>query len=373
MRQRARHLASLAFVMSLRPLGSSGLQVSPVIFGAMSFARRDPTERLRTLHAAIDAGVTSIDTAPLYEFGASERLIGQAVADRREGVQLLSKVGLRWDDDHGDVLFRSVDEHGAPRVVRRDSRPASVRRDVEQSLQRLGIERLDLCQVHHPDTHVPIADTMGELLRLREEGKVNAIGVSNYSFDQVVEAQDALGEVPLASLQSEYSLLARGIERTAMDAVLQTGIGFVAYSPLKQGLLAGCMASGRRLSTDDFRRYRPEFHRDNVARIEQAIAQGLLPLARHHGVTEAQIALAWVLHKPGVTAVIAGASSEAQVRANMRAAEVSLRPGEVAGLEAEFGRVKIDPDVRPRRRDRLRERGERLAAKVAARLRLPWK
>ncbi|MCB9715512.1 MAG: aldo/keto reductase [Myxococcales bacterium] len=360
--------------MQPRPLGSCGLLVSPIVHGAQAFARKEPTDRVRTLHAAIDAGITSIDTAPLYEFGESERLVGQAVADRRERVQLLSKVGLRWDDDHGDVLFTTVDEHGAPRVVRKDGRPASVRRDVEQSLRRLGVDELDLCQVHHPDSHVPVADTMGELLRLRDEGKLRAIGVCNYSAEQIVEAQRALGEVPLASLQSEYSLLRRQVERGPMDAVHELGIGFLAYSPLMHGLLAGRMAHHRRLARDDHRRYNPLFHPLNVARVEQARARGLEPLARRHGVLEAQVALAWVLGRPGVTAVIAGASTAAQVRANVRAVELRLLPGERAGLEAEMAQVQLDPHVRPRRRDRLRDRGERIAEELATRLRrrFPW-
>lgn len=360
--------------MEPRTLGHSGLLVSPVVYGAQAFARREPTERIRTLHAAIDAGMTSIDTAPLYEFGESERLVGQAVADRRSRVQLLGKVGLRWDDGHGDVLFSTVDEQGAPRVVRKDSRPASVRRDVEQSLRRLGVDALDLCQVHHFDPHVPIAETMGELLRLRDEGKVGEIGVCNFSAAQIWEAQQALGSVPLASLQAEYSLLRRQVERGPLDAVLELGTGLLAYSPLLRGLLAGRMAHRRRLVRDDFRRYDPLFHPTNVARIEQARERGLEPLARRHQVGEAQIALAWVLARPGVTAVIAGGSTVAQVRANVRAAELRLLPGERAGLEAEMDRVTIDPNVRPRRRDRVRERAERVADEVLTRVRrrVPW-
>lgn len=360
--------------MHPRLLGSSGLHVSPVVYGAQAFAAREPGSRVRVLHAAIDVGITSIDTAPLYGFGESERLVGQAVLGRRDRVQLLTKVGLRWDDDHGDVLFTGSDEHGAPRVVRKDGRPDSVRRDVEQSLRRLGVDVLDLCQVHHPDPHVPIADTMGELLRLRSEGKLREIGVCNFSAEQVEQAQQALADVPLASLQSEYSLLRRGVERGAMDAVHELEIGFLAYSPLLHGLLAGRMAHRRRLGRGDYRRYNPLFHPDNVERVEQARERALEPLARRHGVAEAQIALSWVLARPGVTAVIAGGSTVAQVRANARAVDLRLMPGERAGLEAEMDRVQIDLDVRRGRRDRLRERGERLADELVSRLRrrVPW-
>jgi methylglyoxal reductase len=360
--------------MHARPLGSTDLQVSPIVHGAMELSPREPAERVRTLHAAVDAGITSIDTAPLYGFGESERLVGQAIADRRARVQILSKVGLRWDADHGEVLFRAQEPGGPLRVVRRDSRPASVRRDVEQSLRRLGIDALDLCQVHHPDGSVPIADTMGELLRLRAEGKLKAIGVSNYSAAQVHEAARALGDVPLASVQSEYSLLRRAVEREVVGAAAEVGAGLLAYSPLLHGLIAGRMSARRRLPLGDHRRWDPAFHPVNVARVEQARIEALEPLARRHGVTGAQVALAWLLHRPGVTAVIVGGSSVAQVRANARAAEIVLRAGELSGLAAAFEEVFIDPNVRPRRRDRLRERGERAVAKVldrAGRV-LPW-
>jgi methylglyoxal reductase len=361
--------------MQLRPLGSSGLHVSPVVLGAMEPSHRDPAERVRTLHAAIDAGITSIDTAPLYGFGESERLVGQAIADRRGRVQVLGKVGLRWDDDHGEVLFRAQEQGGPLRVVRRDSRPASVRRDVEQSLRRLGIDALDLCQVHHPDALVPIADTLGELLRLRDEGKLRAIGVSNFSAAQVREAARALGDVPLASVQAEYSLLRRAVEREVVGAVQDVGAGLLAYSPLLHGLLAGRMAPRRRpLPLGDHRRWDPAFHPVNVARVERARIEALEPLARRHGVSAAQVALAWLLHQPGVTAVIVGGSSRAQVRANARAAAIVLRAGELAELAAAFDAVVLDPHVRPRRRDRWRERGERVVAAVLRRAGrvLPW-
>jgi len=357
--------------MSLRPLGASGVSVSPVVFGSQSFAPSDAAARVRTLHAAIDAGITSIDTAPLYGFGEVERRVGQAIADRRERVQILGKVGLRWDGEHGEVLFETEAPDGSLRVVRRDGRPQSVRRDVEESLQRLGIEALDLCQLHHPDATVPIAETMGELLRLRQEGKLRAIGVSNGSAAQLQQAQAALGDVPLASLQAEYSLLRRGVERGPMRAVIEGGLGMLAYSPLMHGLLAGRMSRGRRLTGDDHRRWNPAFHRDNVARVEEALA-GLRSLARRHAVQPATVALAWVLHQPGVTAVIVGGSSPAQVRANTRAAELMLRPGERLGLAAAFERVTLDPHPRVRRRDRLRERVERLAERAWRRAQERW-
>src|SRR5688500_905185 len=174
----------------------------------MAYGRnaRDEAARIRTLHAAIEHGLTAIDTAPLYELGRVETLVGRAIADRRARVQLLSKVGLRWDGDHGDVLLDAVID-GTRRIVRRDSRPSSLRRDVDESLRRLGVERLELCQIHHPDPHVPIADAIGTLLELRREGKLAAIGVSNFDAAQLVVAHAAAGTVGIASHQLPLSLL----------------------------------------------------------------------------------------------------------------------------------------------------------------------
>lgn len=353
------------------PLGRSGLRVSRVIFGAMalSSAGRDPAQRERTLRAAVDAGITSIDTAPLYDFGACEEGLGAALAGLRDRVQVLTKVGLRWDDPqaHGQVLFPFVDAAGRAQAVRRNSRPESVRLEVERSLQRLRVDVLDLVQVHHPDPDTPIEDTMGALVDLQRAGKLRAIGVSNYSAAQMARAQAALGDVPLASNQVHYNLLERWPEVEVLPAARAARIGVLAYSPLERGLLAGVVQRAA-FAADDGRRHAPAFHPDNLARIAAASERSLVPVARAHGASVAQVALAWLLAQPGLSAVVVGASSAEQARLNAGAMAITLSAAEEAQIRAAFAAVKLDPSAGLDPWSRVRRKVERLATRVRRRL-----
>ena len=318
--------------------------MTTVVLGTMARgeARHDDATQERILRCALDRGLTSLDTAPLYEFGRSETLVGRAIAGRRDQVQLLTKVGLRWDDahdGHGDTLFRFFDA-GRMRSVRRDGRPASVRWEVEQSLSRLRVDVLDLVQVHHPDPHTPIAETLGELSRLRAEGKLREIGVSNYDPRQLQQAVAALGEVPLVSHQLHYSPLTRGCELHLLPAMRRATVSALAYSPLEQGLLAS--DDPQRFSAADERLQQSLFHRRNLRRVEHTLRSVVAPIAAARGATIAQVLLAWLLAQEGVAAVIVGASSAEQVERSAGAAELRLEPEEVARVRAGFEALKLD-------------------------------
>lgn len=351
--------------MKTRTLGRSDFSVTPIVLGTMAYgdARHDEAFRVATLQASLDAGVTTIDTAPLYGFGGSETMVGRAIAGRRSQVQLLSKVGLRWDDTHGDVLF-SFDDGGRTVTVRKDSRPASIRRDVEASLQRLGVEHIDLCQIHHPDPHTPIAEAMGALLDLRAEGKIAHIGVSNFSVAEVETARAALGGVPLCSHQLELNPLRRRAERDLLPQAKRLDVGVLAFAPLFHGLLAGRGLGRRRLGLDDDRRWDPAFHPANAERVADAVRRGVLPAAARHDATVAEIVLAWVLARSGVTAVIVGASSPQQARRNARAAALRLSPDALDRITRAFEAAVIDPEVRPCLGDRLDALGRRMWTRV---------
>ncbi|UJR78965.1 aldo/keto reductase [Sandaracinus amylolyticus] len=328
--------------MEQRALGPGDLRVSVVTFGAMGFGEPGPDEdarRAAILRAALEAGVTAIDTAPLYGFGRSERVIGKVIAELRPRPKVLTKVGLRWDcpSQHGEPLFQTVGEQGQPLVVRRDSRPESVLLEIERSLERLGVERLDLVQVHQRDRRVPIRETFGALRDAVRAGAVAHVGVSNFTGREVEEARAALGDVPLASLQSPLSLLAREVERDGLVAARRVGAGFLAYSPLAQGLLAGTYGPHREVQ--DWRAGSPLFAPKVRELIQDVIRDVLQPIATRHGATPGQVSLAWVLARPGVSAVIAGASSEAQARQNAGASALRLEPREVTDLESAFARV----------------------------------
>lgn len=327
-----------------RALGPGDLRVSTVVLGAMGVGAAGDAEearRLAVMRAALEAGVTAIDTAPLYGFGRSERLVGRAIADVRPRPRVLTKVGLRWDcpSAHGEPLFTARDERGEPIVVRRDSRPASVRLEIERGLERLGVDALDLVQVHQRDRKVPIDETMGALRDAVRAGKVRHVGVSNFSGREVEEARRALGDVPLASLQSPLSLLDREVERDGLAAARRIGAGFLAYSPLAQGLLGGAYGPERSLRDGDWRAELPLFSVRSRAEIAGALRDVVRPIAARRGATAAQIALAWVLARPGVSAAIAGASGEAQARQNAEAARIALDAEELAALERAFDAI----------------------------------
>jgi aryl-alcohol dehydrogenase-like predicted oxidoreductase len=334
--------------VQLRPLGSSALYLPPVTFGAWAiggwdWGGTDDALALRALAAAFDAGCTAVDTAPVYGFGHSEELVGRALAGRRDEVVVLTKVGLRWDVDEGDPFFVTQDARGRRLAVRRNSRPSSVRLEVERSLARLGVERIDLVQVHWPDPTTPIADTLGALVALREEGKLREIGVSNYDVGQVEEARAALGDVPLASDQVRYSLVARQPEAELLPHLARRAIGMLAYSPLEQGLLTGRVDGKRRFPRGDGRRRRQAFTPENRRRVGALVRDVVAPIAVHHGASAAQVVLAWTAARPGVTSVLAGARTPEQARENAGAAELGLSGVEHDAIDTAFARLQLAP------------------------------
>jgi methylglyoxal reductase len=348
-------------------LGSSGITVPRIVLGTMAYGRNagDDSARVRTIHAAIATGVTAIDTAPLYEFGRSETLVGRAIADRRGAVQLLSKVGLRWDDAHGDVLFEaSID--GVHRAVRKDSRPSALRRDVEQSLLRLGVERLELCQIHHPDPHVPISDAIGTLVALHGEGKLRAIGVSNFSPAQLVVAHAAAGTVGIASHQLPLSLLQQRACGQLLAHARALGHAALCYSPLGHGVLAG-RGLGGALERDDDRRWLVEFSAPSMAAIGHVVRRTLLPIAARHDAAIAQVALAWVLAQPGASAAVVGASSERQIEGCAAALAIELSLVERNSLRDAFAAIVCEPAPPPSLVAKVRGRLGRMAQRVRAR------
>jgi methylglyoxal reductase len=341
-----------------RLLGRSGIEVSVIAAGGMTFGEHhgDSDEnRLRALDAAFERGVNAIDTAPLYGFGRSERLVGRAIRGRRDRIVVMSKVGLRWDDPRGEILFEHMDARGHKLPVRRNSRPDSVRLEVERSLERLGVDAIDVVQVHHRDRSTPIADTMGTLLDLRSAGKLRAIGVSNYSVDEIEEAARALGDVPLASDQPEYNLLHRDAERDVLPYAAKNGIGIVVYSPLAQGLLSGRASANRRYRLDDWRWMLAGFRPENRRLINAALRRAVEPIARAHGWTTGQAVLGWTLAQPGVTSAIVGLRSPAQAEENTAAGDAVLSAGELASIRAAFEALELDPRPVPwSRRTKLR-------------------
>lgn len=310
-------------------------------FGGWNWGGADDDASVRAVHAAIERGMNAIDTAPVYGFGHSERVVGRAIAGQRDRVIVMTKVGLRWDDERGVEFFRTPDRDGRMLTVRKNSRPWSVRHEVEQSLQRLGVDAIDLVQVHWPDPSTPIGLTMQALLDLRKEGKLRAIGVSNFTVPMMEEAQRALGDVPLASDQPKYNFVAREAERDVLPYAQRADVGVLVYSPLEQGLLTGKVDAERTFPEGDGRRGRATFSPENRAAVNALLQRAVAPVAERHGATIGQIVLACTIAQPGITSALVGARTPEQVHENVRAGELVLADDETRAVHDAFAGLRL--------------------------------
>lgn len=300
--------------MKMRRLGSTEIKISPIIMGTWQAGKAmwsgiDDQETVRAIRAGVDAGITTIDTAPVYGNGHSERIVASAVKGIRDRVVIATKV-------FADKLKYDL-----------------VKTSCEQSLKDLQTDRIDLLQIHWPSGSfnspvVPLVETMGALNELKAEGKIRAIGVSNFSGSQLKEAI-GLGEI--VSLQPPYSLFWRQVEADAMPVCIEKGLSVLAYSPMAQGLLTGKFGLGHQFERGDHRRANRLFQPEHFKRALIALDQ-LKPIAEAYGVTLGQLALAWVIHQPNICA-IAGARNADQAVQNAAAAEISLSNADLEAMD----------------------------------------
>ncbi len=340
--------------MRRRRLGGSSLEVPVACFGAYAlgggyWGPQDEAEAVLALQVAIDAGMDAIDTAPVYGFGRSEELVGKALRGRIGQAKVLTKVGLTWDArlDPGDPRLAGVKNQRAPDgrdvAVVRDSRPVAIRACVEGSLRRLGVERIDLAQIHARDPHTPLAESLGALVELRRAGKIAEIGVSNFDARGIDEARAILGAVPLAGHQLQYSLLAREAERELLPQAARGEVGTLVYAALDQGLLTGKVRAERSFAAGEGRGKRRSFQATNRTRVNRVLDEVVAPIAAVHGATLAQVVLAWTIEQPGVSCVLVGARSRAQARENAAAGSLLLASAELATIRAAFERLRLAP------------------------------
>src|SRR4051812_36607784 len=301
--------------MQTRTLGRDGLTVSALGLGCMGmsdfYGSRDDDESVRTIHRALDLGVTLFDTAEMYGPYRNEELVGRALRDRRDEAVVATKFGIVRDPD--DPHKRGFDGS-------RDN----VRRSIEGSLQRLGFDHVDLYYLHRVDPDTPIEETVGAMAELVEEGKVRHLGLSEAAPDTLRRA-NALH--PIAALQTEYSLWSRDPEDEVLPACRELGVGFVPYSPLGRGFLSGAIRSIDDLEADDYRRFSPRFQGENFGR-NLALVDRITELARDRGVTAAQLALAWVLAQGDDLVPIPGTKRVERLEENVAAADIALSEDE---------------------------------------------
>ncbi|MGD0462299.1 MAG: aldo/keto reductase [Tepidisphaeraceae bacterium] len=323
--------------MQTRQLGNSDVKVTPIIFGAWAiggwlWGGTNDQDALDAIRASIDHGVTTIDTAPVYGFGLSEKLVGQAIKGRRDKLVIATKCGNRWDGAEGSGAWQDKDLAGNNVTIRRNSRPQSIVWECEQSLHRLGIDVIDLYQIHRPDTQTPVETSMRALEKLREQGKIRAIGVSNFNLEWL---QRAAADVPLASHQPHYSIIQREIEREVLPFCREKNIAVIGYSPLERGLLAGAVGPDRKFPDTDHRSRHKFFTVENRNQIAGALAK-IKPIADAHNASFAQTMIQWTIHQPGITAAIVGARNAQQAEHNARAMEHSFTQEEFTEIRAAF-------------------------------------
>jgi aryl-alcohol dehydrogenase-like predicted oxidoreductase len=322
--------------MQYRKLGRSGIEISAVGFGAWAiggwmWGGADESQAVAAIQAAIDQGITLVDTAPMYGYGRSEEIVGRAIQGRRDRVVLATKCGLVWDREEGELFFRADDkgmtsgESGTK--VYKLLRPESIRRELENSLRRLKTDHVDLYQTHWQESTTPIEDTAAALQQLKQQGKIRAIGVSNASLSQI----QAYG--PIDSDQERFSMLDREVEANGvLDDCRRQEIAMLAYSPLSNGLLTGKIAPDRRFNDGDLRKNNPRFRPENVRRVN-AMLETFQPIAERHRASLAQLVIAWTFSQPGLTCVLCGARDAAQATENAAAGDIRLSADELATMD----------------------------------------
>jgi aryl-alcohol dehydrogenase-like predicted oxidoreductase len=317
--------------MEYRKLGNTELELSAITHGAFAiggnmWGGNEKQDSINSIHASLDHGVTSIDTAPFYGFGLSEEMIGEAIKGKdRTKIQLLTKFGLVWDGSNngkGEFFFDAEDE-GKTFPVHKYASKANVIKEVEESLKRLGTDYIDLLQLHWPDSTTPICETMEAMELLIQQGKILAAGVSNYTVSQMQEANRTLH---LASNQVSYSMLNRAIEGDLVPYSLENNSGIIVYSPMERGLLTGKYFKEDKLKDNDhINGYFSQFDLNKV----KTFLEKTEPIAKEKNTSLSQLVLRWTTMQPAITVVLAGARNAQQAIENAQAMSIELSQDEL--------------------------------------------
>jgi aryl-alcohol dehydrogenase-like predicted oxidoreductase len=302
--------------------------------------RNDPEGAIR---AAIDHGINLIDTAPMYGYGKSEELVGEALKGIRDKVVLATKCGMVWYKKEGDKFFDANEtgeaetEQDKKYEVYINLRPAMVRYEIEQSIRRLKTDRIDLYQTHWQDSSTKTEDVMAELLKLKQEGKIRAIGCSNATIDQMKRYQ-SVGQ--LDADQEQYSMLQRQHEADNLPFCRENNVAFLAYSPMALGILSGKIGPNHKFGQGDVRQSNPWYQQAARTKVD-ALLDVIRSVAEDKGVTIAQTVIAWTVEQPGCTHALVGARDPDQAIANAKAGEVVLTEEEIWTIRKAVAQTKL--------------------------------
>ena len=325
--------------MKYRGLGTSGLKASVIGLGTFAiggwfWGGVDEKKSIAAIQASIDRGVNLIDTAPIYGFGLAEEIVGKAIKGKRDRILIATKVGLVWDSKEGEFSFYA-DDHwptsGPSKYeVYRNLKPDSIRKEVERSLYRLGVEYIDLYQTHWQDSTTPIEVTMEVLEKLKSQGKIRAIGVSNITVDHLKRYGN------IASAQEKFSLIDRGVvEKGIVSYCIDHNIALLSYFTLEQGLLTGTMSPDREFKNGDMRKNDPKFTPENRRRINDLLSS-FRPIAEKYDCSITQLMIALTLAQPGITHALIGARDEKQAEENAIGGYLTLEDQDVQFMNNQF-------------------------------------
>lgn len=327
--------------MEYRKLLGTDLELSVITFGAWAaggwmWGKTDRNDAMEAIRAGYDAGMTSIDTAPIYGQGESEEIVGEAIKGiPRNKVQILTKFGMRWDLAKGALAFKSKNNQGEPIDIYKYAGKESVIKECEDSLRRLKTDYIDLYQIHWHDVTTPFSETYEAVGKLIEQGKVRYAGVCNYTAEWLDEANKTLN---LVSDQVPYSMVNRKIEEETVPYCIKHNKSIIAYSPMERGLLTGKLTEHSTFAEGDHRASHPSFTRENIIRVNNFLAK-IKPLAESKGASLSQLVLRWTVEQPSITIALAGARNATQSVQNAKAGDVKLTKEEIEFINTELGKM----------------------------------
>lgn len=328
--------------MNKKQLPGTDIMLSPITYGAFAiggwfWGGADEGEAVKAIQTALDNGITTIDTAPIYGMGHSENVVGNTIKGKRDSVQLLTKFGMKWDTTSGDFAFDTKDNAGTPVKVYKFNGRQSVIEECERSLKRLQTDYIDLYQMHWPDSTTPIEETMEALDLLKQQGKIKAAGVCNCPINLL---QRAVKILPVSTNQVGYSMVNRGIEKELVPFCLENNIGILPHTSLQKGLLTGKMKPDHQFGEGDHRASNIYFNSHNHQQVMDLLA-AVQPIANERNISLAQLAINWTMQQPAVTSVLVGARNAEQMLDNVKAASFVLSAEELKSINDALAQLDL--------------------------------